>query len=58
LRAEARHFADYLALAASVPGSDHADRVEVLLRRDAELMLAGDGELRFHSGPPAVIRPR
>ena len=58
LRAEARHFADYLALAASVPGGDHAARSAVFLARDAELVESADVELRFHSGPPALTRPR
>ena len=52
LRAEARHFDDYLALARDAAGDDCRDRIDALLALDAELMHAPDTQLRFHSGPP------
>jgi len=52
LRAEARHFDDYLALARGAAGNDCRDRIDVFLALDAALMHAPDTELRFHSGPP------
>jgi len=54
LRSEARHFEGYLALAEGVADTPVADRVNVFLRRDAELIESPDAELRFHSGPPAA----
>lgn len=53
LKSEARHFEDYLSLAAAVPGNDLATRVEVFLSRDAALVESPDVELRFFSGPVA-----
>jgi len=53
LKSEARHFKDYLALAKQVDTADEmVDRLEVLKAREAELVQSGDGEFRFHSGPP------
>lgn len=58
LRSEARHFEDYLKLAA-LPGDPEFDaRIETLLRRDAELIEQPDPELRFHSGPPVAAAAR
>ena len=54
LRSEARHFEGYLALAEGAADAPVADRVNVFLRRDAELIESPDAELRFHSGPPAA----
>lgn len=54
LRSEARHFEDYLALARRAAGTDVTARLDTLLRRDAELILAPDARLRFHSGVPGA----
>lgn len=55
LRAEARHFEDYLTLArGAAAGSEVSTRLNTLLRRDAELVLAPDTQLRFHSGVPSA----
>jgi tRNA-(ms[2]io[6]A)-hydroxylase len=54
LRSEARHFQDYLALAASVaPGIDLQARLQPLKAREAALICDADREFRFHSGVPA-----
>jgi len=58
LRAEARHFEDYLALARSVDPDGVDDRIETFRQRDAELVLGADSELRFHSGPPVPATAR
>ncbi len=52
LKAEARHFSDYLELAEKRAGASITDRIEFLLEREAELILSPDRELRFHSGTP------
>ena len=52
LRSEARHFADYLALARDAAGSAVSDRIERFLEKDAELVESPDAELRFLSGAP------
>ena len=54
LRAEARHFEDYLALARRAAGADISSRVDTLLRCDASLIRAPDAPLRFHSGVPVT----
>lgn len=58
LASEARHFRHYLDLAArySEP-AQLAARLDVLLRRDAELVCEPDTLFRFHSGPPAAVDP-
>jgi tRNA-(ms[2]io[6]A)-hydroxylase len=56
LRSEARHFEDYLALAEGMTGASVADRLEVFLERDAELIESPDPELRFLGGVPASSR--
>jgi len=54
LKAEARHYRDYLALAARAAGGQPIDeRIGQLLDLEHELIETPDGELRFHSGPPA-----
>ena len=53
LKAEARHFKDYLALGASLVGASTAERAELFLERERELILGFDGEIRFHSGIPS-----
>jgi tRNA-(ms[2]io[6]A)-hydroxylase len=53
-RSEARHFELYLEFAAREFDADEvAQRLEIVAAREAELASSPDGELRFHSGPPA-----
>lgn len=54
LRSEGRHYQDYLALARGHAGpQEMAERLDVFLSRDAELIASQDNEFRFHSGVPA-----
>ncbi|WP_240494308.1 tRNA-(ms[2]io[6]A)-hydroxylase [Pantoea sp. 1.19] len=53
LRSEARHYQDYLALAAQVSPTDIAPRVRQIGEAEARLISEPDSELRFHSGLPA-----
>ncbi len=54
LKSEARHFQDYLALAAQLVGeAEVTDRAVVFLAADKELIESADTEFRFHSGRPA-----
>ena len=50
---EARHFELYVGLARERHPEEWEARMGVLARTEAELATAPDGELRFHSGPPA-----
>ena len=50
LRSEARHFADYLQLAALIGGAAAAARIDQLRAVEAPLMFVDSAELRFHSG--------
>ena len=52
LESEARHFADYLALAERYADSPIADRLATLLEAERELIESPDPEFRFHSGAP------
>lgn len=52
LRSEARHYQDYLALAAQISASDITHRIRKIGETEAKLMTEPDGELRFHSGVP------
>jgi tRNA-(ms[2]io[6]A)-hydroxylase len=53
-RSEARHFEQYLQFAArEYEAAEIAGRLDVIATREAELATSDDGELRFHSGPPA-----
>ena len=56
LRAEARHFRDYLASAQRVAaGADIEARIALFRAREHELIEQADpGGFRFHSGPPAA----
>jgi tRNA-(ms[2]io[6]A)-hydroxylase len=54
LRAEARHFENYLTLARAAPGFPIAERLDSFLARDAELIESPDVELRFLSGVPVT----
>ena len=53
LRSEARHYQDYLALAARIAPFDIAVRVRQIGEAEARLIQEADSELRFHSGVPA-----
>ncbi|RWR01462.1 tRNA hydroxylase [[Pantoea] beijingensis] len=52
LRSEARHYQDYLALAARVSPVDISMRVRKIGEAEARLIQTLDNELRFHSGVP------
>jgi len=52
LKAEARHFKDYLGLGAALVKASIEERAELFLERERELILGPDGEIRFHSGIP------
>lgn len=52
LRSEARHFADYLSLAEDAAQADIQERLDIFLRKDAELITTIDEQFRFHSGVP------
>lgn len=55
LRAEGRHFEDYLALAEAHAGAEEvAARLEVLRGEEMRLVQSQDQEFRFHSGPVAA----
>lgn len=55
LKSEARHFEDYLGLAAALaPAAEIDRRLAVLRAREAELIQSADTEFRFHSG----VRPQ
>ncbi|MFU9135355.1 tRNA isopentenyl-2-thiomethyl-A-37 hydroxylase MiaE [Erwinia tasmaniensis] len=53
LRSEARHYQDYLALAAEISATDVSARVRQIGVTEAKLIQSPDSELRFHSGVPA-----
>ena len=52
-RSEARHFEQYLEFARREAAADLDLRWRQLAAGEAQLACAPDGELRFHSGPPA-----
>ncbi|MBL4941993.1 MAG: tRNA isopentenyl-2-thiomethyl-A-37 hydroxylase MiaE [Colwellia sp.] len=54
LRSEARHYQDYLALAAQVAGDDRdiKERLEYFGKIEAELISTPDDDFKFHSGNP------
>ncbi|KOC91352.1 tRNA isopentenyl-2-thiomethyl-A-37 hydroxylase MiaE [Winslowiella iniecta] len=54
LRSEARHYQDYLALAARISPTDISPRVRKIGETEAKLIQQPDSELRFHSGVPQV----
>jgi tRNA 2-(methylsulfanyl)-N6-isopentenyladenosine37 hydroxylase len=51
---EARHFELYVGLAKERASGEWEGRLRELARKEAELATSGDGELRFHSGPPGL----
>lgn len=54
LRSEARHFQDYLSMAAKISADDIQPRVDFFAQKEAELIGQSDSEFRFHSGLPAT----
>ncbi|MCH9297397.1 tRNA isopentenyl-2-thiomethyl-A-37 hydroxylase MiaE [Pantoea allii] len=52
LRSEARHYQDYLTLAAQISPKDITARVRAIGEAEARLIAEPDKELRFHSGVP------
>lgn len=55
LKSEARHYRDYLALAASATTEDEIEqRCGFIRERESQLVHSGDVEFRFHSGSSAV----
>jgi len=52
LRSESRHFRDYLALAQTCSPEPVDDRVAFFRTLEAQLIVAADPEMRFHSGVP------
>ena len=52
LKAEARHFKDYLALGSALAEVSIEERAEVFQQRERELILELESEFRFHSGIP------
>lgn len=52
LRSEARHYQDYLALAAEISKTDISARVQIIGETEAKLIQEPDSQLRFHSGLP------
>ena len=56
LKSESRHFRDYLQLARDASCADEVEeRLVVLLEAERSLVLEGDLEFRFHSGPPVEL---
>ncbi|MCG8415681.1 MAG: tRNA-(ms[2]io[6]A)-hydroxylase [Pseudomonadales bacterium] len=53
LKSEARHYEDYLQLAANSTDDDITERVEQFRNIEAELVSTADTTFRFHSGIPA-----
>ena len=51
LASEARHFKQYLRLAEHYAAGPLDDRLDIILKLDAELISAPDTDFRFHSGP-------
>lgn len=52
LRSEARHFQDYLSLAQTISNENISSRVNLIGKKEAELISSIDTEFRFHSGAP------
>lgn len=52
---EARHFELYVGLARERYAGEWEPRLNTLAQTEAQLATAPDGELRFHSGPPAEV---
>ncbi|HEX8755402.1 MAG TPA: tRNA isopentenyl-2-thiomethyl-A-37 hydroxylase MiaE, partial [Steroidobacteraceae bacterium] len=52
---EARHYEQYLDLAQETAAPKWRERLRELAGDEARLATAPDGQLRFHSGPPAHL---
>lgn len=52
LRSEARHYQDYLALAAQVASKDITERITHFGKVEADLISTPDTDFKFHSGSP------
>ena len=57
LRSEARHYQDYLSLAAEVAGHDIHKRIDYFAHIEAQLIITEDIDFRFHSGLPPLTSP-
>lgn len=53
LRSEARHYEDYLGLAADIADVDISQRISWFGKAEAELILSSDDDFKFHSGRPS-----
>ncbi len=51
LKSEARHYQDYLKLAAKYAGESLKERIEFFRKMEGQLIRDVDNEFRFHSGP-------
>lgn len=51
LKSEARHYEDYLQLAANIADDDIQDRVDMFLTLEQRIILEPSNVFRFHSGP-------
>ncbi len=56
LRSEARHFKDYLDLAAQIADKDISERVAYFGQIEASLIQSPDNDFKFHSGSPIAAR--
>jgi len=54
LASEARHFEHYLRMARHYGGGEVEERIGAFREAENALVTAPDGELKFHSGPPAA----
>ena len=52
LRSEARHYQDYLTLAADISPEDITERIAFFGAVEAELIASNDNDFKFHSGVP------
>ena len=52
LRSEARHYQDYLSLAAEIANKDISERIAFFGEVEAELITSTDDDFKFHSGIP------
>ncbi|RCU43646.1 tRNA-(ms[2]io[6]A)-hydroxylase [Corallincola luteus] len=55
LRSEARHYQDYLKLAATISADGLEQRIAFFAEQEALLMTSEDDQFRFHSGVPTSV---
>ncbi len=55
LKSESRHYLDYIDLARQYSPSPIEERLEIFLRKEAQLILEPDEVFRFHSGIPVNL---